>query len=79
MKLTDHQFGVELLAQLDVGYDPLRIAEWADQLFLSGDYEYSEAVRESLIDLFTMQEGDEFIVCEADLRSLANSFMRSLK
>jgi hypothetical protein len=71
---TNRQFGIDLLAQLDQGYDPIRIARWADQLFLTPDYDFSKAVRESLIDIFTMQEGAEFHIPESELRARAERF-----
>lgn len=75
MTYTDQQFGSELLAQLDQGYDPLRIAQWADRIFLNSDY--TNAVREALIDIFTMQEGEEFHIPEAELRKRAQEFATS--
>ncbi|MAT71552.1 MAG: hypothetical protein CMJ58_18750 [Planctomycetaceae bacterium] len=72
MTYTDQQFGAKLLAQLDQGYDALRIAQWADRVFLSCSY--STEVRETLIDIFTMQEGEEFHIPEAELRRRAQEF-----
>jgi hypothetical protein len=77
MTYSDHQFGIDLLVQLDEGYDPIRLARWADQVFLSGDHQYSKAVRESLIDIFTMQEGEEFYIPENELRARAQRFVSS--
>jgi hypothetical protein len=77
MTYSDREFGIELLRQLDAGYEPLRLAQWADHLFLSGDCKYSSAVRESLIDLFTMQEGEEFVIPVEELRDRARQFIAS--
>jgi hypothetical protein len=75
MTYTDKQFGNDLLVQLDQGYDPSRIARWADNVFFAThNIECSPAVREALIDIFTMQEGEEFQIPEADLRALALAF-----
>jgi len=75
MTYTDKQFGSDLLAELDKGYDPLRIARWADRVFFdTHSAECSPAVREALIDIFTMQEGEEFHISEAELRKRAQEF-----
>ncbi len=75
MTYTDQQFGSELLAQLDQGYDPLRIAQWADRVFFNThNADCSPAVREALVDIFTMQEGEEFHIPEAELRKRAQEF-----
>jgi hypothetical protein len=61
MTYTDKQFGSDLLAQLHQGYDPSRIARRADNVFFAThNMDCSPAVREALIDIFTMQEGEEF-------------------
>jgi hypothetical protein len=77
MNYSDQQFGRELLEQLDRGYDPLRLARWADQIFLSGSRGKSQAVRDALIDIFTMQEGEEFYIPEDELRARAQRFESS--
>jgi hypothetical protein len=61
MVYTNQQFGADLLAQLEEGYDPIRIAKWAYAVFLDPDRgELPRAVYDALIDLFTMEEGEEF-------------------
>lgn len=75
MKYTDQQFGTDLLAQLDRGYDPLRIARWADHLYYTTDC--SAAVTDTLIDIFTMQEGEAFHIPEAELRQRAQKLVAS--
>ncbi len=78
MTYTDKQFGTELLAELDQGYDPLRIARWADHVFFNThNAECSPAVREALTDIFTMQEGEDFYIPEAELRKRAQEFSSS--
>jgi hypothetical protein len=78
MTYTDQQFGNELLAELDQGYDPLRLARWADRVFfMTHSADCSPAVREALIDIFTMQEGEEFHIPEMELRKRAQEFASS--
>jgi hypothetical protein len=75
---TDQQFGKELLTELDRGYDPIRISKWADSIFFSTRVcDSSSAVKNALIDLFTMQEGEEFFLPESDLRKRAQEFLAS--
>jgi hypothetical protein len=77
MNYSDHEFGTDLLAQLDLGYDPVRIAQWADSVFFRPYFNYSNGVRATLIDLFTMQEGEEFHIPEEVLRAKAQHFLTS--
>jgi len=78
MKYTNAEFGRELSAQLDRGYDPIRIARWAWQQFTDPDRrERSDELRSALLDLVTMEEGTEFHIPETDLRSMARRFMAS--
>jgi hypothetical protein len=72
MTYTDRQFGTELLAELDAGYDPIRIAKWAYVIFLDADRrDRTRRVEGTLIELFTMEEGLEFHITEAELRARA--------
>jgi hypothetical protein len=78
MKYTDTQFGMELLAQLDQGYDPMRIAKWAYTMYLDPDRRgCSQQVLDALIDIFTMEEGEEFHIPEEELRATAERFASS--
>ncbi len=77
MTYSDQEFRRDLLAQLDVGYDPVRIARWAYGRFLEFA-ERSDSVSEALIDLFTMEEGEEFYISEEELRATADRFIASL-
>jgi hypothetical protein len=73
---SDQQFGRDLLAQLATGYDPVRIARWAFHQFLeTGAHDTSPAVRDALVDLFTMEEGEEFHIPEEELRTRAMTFV----
>lgn len=76
MNYTDQDFGRDLLAQLDAGYDPARIARWAYSRFLEPG-ERSDSAHEALIDLFTMEEGEEFHIPEKRLRETAGRFIGS--
>lgn len=76
MKYSDQQFGQELMTQLDIGYDPIRIAKWAFARYLSvtGD-DASEAVYDAIESIFTMEEGPQFYFSDAELRAMAQRFM----
>ncbi|MDB5349283.1 MAG: hypothetical protein JWN86_530 [Planctomycetota bacterium] len=76
MAYSDHEFGQDLLAQLDAGYDPVRIARRAYGRFLEPG-ERSDSVHEALIDLSTMEEGEEFHIPEEELRATADRFIAS--
>ena len=71
---SDSQFGHELLSQMAAGYDPARLAKWAESTFYSGR-KYSPAVRKALINLFTMLEGDEFHSPQAGVIGIALQFI----
>ena len=75
---SDQEFRRDLLAQLDAAYDPVRIARWAYSKFLGTKVDdRSDPVREALIDLFTMEEGEEFHSPEEKLRATADRFIAS--
>jgi hypothetical protein len=76
MTYSDQEFGRDLLAQLDADYDPVRIARWAYGKFLEPG-ERSDSVHEALVDLFTMEEGEEFHIPEEKLRATADRFIAS--
>jgi len=79
MTYTDCQFGRELLAELDLGYDPLRIAKWAYGVFMDASRrDRSRQVHDALVDLFTMEEGPEFHIPDAELRALAQRFISAV-
>jgi hypothetical protein len=66
--------GRELLQQLDDGYDIVRIARWAYQLFLDSRGT-GEDLRSILMKLVVMEEGPEFELSESELRQMAQSLM----
>jgi len=70
MRYSEKQFGRDLLAELERGYDPVRLARWAFNQYLQ-TRECSRQVHDRLIDLFTMEEGEEFHIAEPDLRTMA--------
>ena len=79
MRYTDQQFGEDLRGQLDVGYDPVRIAKWAFGVWkMDPDRrERSDAVEKVLGDLAVMEEGVEFHIPESELRAIAQRFLAS--
>lgn len=74
MTYSDQQFGHDLQAQLDAGYDPIRIAKWAFTIWkMDPDRRHrSTVVEQCLGDLAVMEEGPEFRIPEAELRATAN-------
>jgi hypothetical protein len=77
MTYTDSQFGHDLLAQLDAGYDPIRIAKWAFTVWRMDPNRRrrSAAVEQCLGDLAVMEEGPEFYMSEVEIRAMANRFI----
>jgi hypothetical protein len=59
---TKKDFGRDVLIELSHGYDPIRIARWADHLFNSRIQEdVDEEVDNHIKDLSCMSFGEEFI------------------
>ena len=72
MSYSREQFARDLLAELDRGFDVVRIARWALSKKLDPDLRHDSAELESLMmEVVAMEEGLEFEYDEAELREKA--------
>lgn len=78
MRYTKAAFGNQLLDQLNEGYDPERLAEWAYKMYLEyvGNLE-DDALEEDIMTLVHMDGGPQFYLTEAELRRLAVRLIES--
>lgn len=70
-------FGKELLAQLDKGYDPDRIARWANEQHLNHAGEMEDGLRSEIQTVMFMEKDPQFRLDERELRKLAARLMES--
>jgi hypothetical protein len=80
MTYSDQQFGHDLLAQLEGGYDPIRVGKWAFTVWkMDPDRRHrSPAVEQCLGDLAVMEEGPEFEIPELEVRAMAQRLLESV-
>ncbi len=71
MMLTSKELGRVLHAELDNGYDVVRISRIAFQLYQEYGVEIAPELDEKLLQLMAMEEGPEFEYSEEELRLLA--------
>ena len=60
-------------AQLDLGYDPKRIGNWAHTMYLQHCGKIDRELEEIIVDLFVLEEGPEFELPESKLRALVKT------
>ncbi|CUI18078.1 hypothetical protein PNK_p0024 (plasmid) [Candidatus Protochlamydia naegleriophila] len=70
MKYTRKQLGIKLKNELDKGYDPKRIANWAHDLFYFSHNQFSDEVEQILQNLLLMEAGPEFEESEENIKKL---------
>lgn len=70
MTLTARELSNVLQAELDKGYDVVRIARVAFQLYQDHGVELTPDLDEKLLQLMAMEEGPEFEFSEKELRGL---------
>ena len=70
MNYTKIDFALELKSQLDLGYEPKRIGQWAHKMYLQYCGKIDIELEEIMVDLFPLEEGPEFEIPESDLRAL---------
>lgn len=73
---TKKDFGRDLLIELSHGYDPIRIARWADILLHRIQEDLDDEVDTHIKDLSCMSFGEEFYISEDDLHSVSISLLR---
>jgi len=70
MSLTAKKLSGVLQAELDKGYDIVKIARVAFQLYQDHGVELTPDLDETLLQLMAMEEGPEFEYSEDELRAL---------
>ncbi len=70
MIYSKKDFSQDLKAQLDLGYEPKSISDWAHRLYLRHCGRIDTELEEIMMELFTLGEGPEFEVPESQLRDL---------
>ena len=70
MTYSKKGFAKDLKAQLDLGYEPKRIGNWAHQVYLKHCGRIDTELEEIMVDLFVLEEGPAFEVPESNLRDL---------
>ena len=71
MTLTAKELSSVLRAELDKGYDVVRVSRVAFQLYQEHGIELTPDIDEKLLQLMAMEEGPEFEYSEDELRALA--------
>lgn len=71
MTFTAKELSSVLQAELDNGYDVVRVARVAFQLYQDHGVELTPDLDEKLLQLMVMEEGPEFELSEDELRTLA--------
>ena len=66
------QLKQELLSHLCIGYDPMSIARWAYEIYLDKASNIEPEAEKILMQLIAMEEGDEFVITEEELRKIAS-------
>lgn len=67
------EFAKDLKTQLNLGYEPKRIGNWAHKMYLEHCGRIDRDLEEIMIDLFVLEEGSEFEFPESKLRKLIES------
>jgi hypothetical protein len=70
MTYSKKDFSKDLKAQLDLGYDPKRVGNWAHKMYLHHCGKIDRELEEIMVDLFVLEEGPEFEIHESKLRTL---------
>ncbi len=78
MKMTRQDLGVFLKKELAEGYDVVRIARAAFQIYQTQGQDLSEDLAEVLLQLTAMEDGPEFEFSELELAELSQNFRGNL-
>lgn len=79
MTYTAKDFGMELLDQVEIGFDVVRIARWAHQKYMDSGIEVEESVQQAILQIVAMEEGPEFEMDEKELIAFANKLINDYK
>ena len=77
MKYGNADFGNDLMAELDKGYDVVRISRWAMSIYLKYCQEADTELDKTIMSVVAMEEGPEFEFSEEELRILAKELQSS--
>jgi hypothetical protein len=77
MIFTKAAFGDGLRAQIEIGYEPRRLAQWAYATFLDHANELEPGLSEELMKVATMEEGPQFEITKEDIEQLAEDLLRA--
>jgi hypothetical protein len=75
MTYTRKDFGKDLMAELEQGYDVVRLSRWAMSLYLKHCHEMDPDLYETIMSIVAMEEGPEFEFSEQELRQMANELL----
>ncbi len=67
---TKKQFGTDLMAELEQGYDPIRIAKWCYTKHLD-ERDLEDGLYEIIYEVYGMDAGPEFIIPQTELDRIA--------
>ncbi len=79
MNYSKQEFGQALKRQLLSGYDVVKLARWAHNLFLEHCSHLEPGLQEILMQVVAMEEGPEFEFSEAELKELADDLITDRK
>ena len=72
MSYTLHQFGTELLLELNDDFDVVRVSRWAYEKYISNCRDVDQLTRAAMMQIVAMDEGPEFEMNESELRKFAH-------
>lgn len=71
MNYSKKEFGQALESRLSSGYDVVKVARWAHNVFLEHSLHLEPGLQEILMQVTAMEEGPEFEFSESELKKLA--------
>lgn len=77
MNYSNRDFAFDLKNQLDQGYEPKRVGDWAHRMYMLYCGKIDSELEELMVDLFVLEEGPEFEIPESQLRQLIETLLAS--
>ena len=71
MIYSKRDFGVGLVAELNKGFDVVRLSRWAYATYLRHCPDLEAGLSDVMMEVVAMEEGPEFEFAEGELRDLA--------
>lgn len=71
MTYSRKEFGSDLMAELQKGYDVVRLSRWAMSVYVKRCNETDAELDKTIMSIVAMEEGPEFEFSEAELRNMA--------